>query len=183
VSDDTTPRIPPGTRREIGVFGWLVSSISGRVSGTEPLHLFLTLGRHKRLFLGWLHFAGRMMPGGRLPKHDTELVILRVAHLRGCGYEFDHHVHRGKKAGIGPAEIERLKVGSEADGWTDREQVLLRAAEELTADRDMSDATWDALGRHLDDRLRIELVLLATHYGMLATTITALRIQPDERRH
>jgi hypothetical protein len=33
---------------------------------------------------------------------------------------------------------------------------------------------------HVDEQAAIELVLLATHYEMLATTIAALRI-PDDR--
>ena len=70
-------------------------------AGTSPPNLFLTLGRHRKLFRGWLRFAGRLMPGGKLPRRETELVILRVAHLRSCQYEFDHHVHLGRRAGLG----------------------------------------------------------------------------------
>ncbi|MBV8385841.1 MAG: carboxymuconolactone decarboxylase family protein, partial [Acidimicrobiia bacterium] len=83
-----TPRIAPGDLRDVGVVNWVVSAVSGRVAGTGPPNLFLTLGRNRALFRGWLHFAGRMMPGGKLPRRDTELVILRVAHLRNCEYEF-----------------------------------------------------------------------------------------------
>ena len=177
-----SPRITPGSRRDVGVVGWVVSAVSGRVSGTGPPNLFLTLGRHRRLFRGWLHFAGRLMPGGRLPRRDTELVILRVAHLRGCAYELDHHVHLAARAGIGPADLDRVLAGPEADGWTDRERAVLVAVDELHARRDLTDATWDELSAHLDERARIELVMLVGHYEMLATTIAALRVQPDGRR-
>jgi AhpD family alkylhydroperoxidase len=183
---DTTapvaPRITPGTRRDIGLIGWVVSAVSGRVSGTGPPHLFLTLGRHRRLFRGWLHFAGRLMPGGRLPRRDTELVILRVAHLRGCAYELEHHVHLAARAGLGAAEVERVLIGPDADGWSPREQALLVAVDQLVHQHDLTDAAWDALQAHLDERARIELVMLVGHYEMLATTISALRVQPDQRR-
>ena len=33
-----------------------------------------------------LHFSGKLMPGAKLSRHETEPVILRVAHLRGCQY-------------------------------------------------------------------------------------------------
>ena len=46
------PRIAPGTRRDVGWLGWVVSAVSGRVSGTGPPNLFLTLGRHRALFRG-----------------------------------------------------------------------------------------------------------------------------------
>ena len=164
------PRITPGGRRDIGVIGWVISWVSGRVSGTGPPNLFLTLGRNRKLFKGWLHFAGRLMPGGRLPRRETEMVILRVAHTRECEYEIAHHTHLAKKAGL------------DGSPPTERDQALLTAVDELLATRDMSDAAWATLGRHLDDRERIELLLLVGHYDMLATAINTLRIEPDARR-
>ena len=180
-----TARIPPGTRSDVGLLGWIVSAISGRVSGTAgPPNLFMTLGRHRRLFLGWLHFAGRLMPGGKLPRRETELVILRVALLRDCAYEFDHHTHLGRKAGITTDEVNRLRGGPDADAWSawsPRERAILLAADALHHRRDLSDGEWGELRRHVDQREAIELVMLVGHYEMLATTIAALRIEPDRR--
>lgn len=176
------PRITPGDRSAVGTVNWLISDIAGRVSGTTTPNLFLTLGRHRKLFRGWLRFAGRMMPGGRLPRRDTELVILRVAQLRRCTYELEHHIHLGAKVGIGAAEVERLQIGSHAQGWTARERAILAAVESIHERGDLSDGEFAALADHLDERSVIELVLLVGHYEMLATTIAALRIQPDARR-
>ena len=178
----TTPRIAPGHRRDVGLVNWLISQIAGRATGTSAPNLLLTLGRHRRLFLGWLHFAGRMMPGGRLPRRETELVILRVAHLRGCAYEFDHHVHVGAKAGVDSADVDRLRVGPNAAGWSPREAAMLAAADALHERQDLDDAEFAALAQHLDDREVIELVMLVGHYEMLATAIAALGVQPDRRR-
>ena len=60
--------------------------------------------------------------------------------------------------------------------------MLLRAVDQLHEQQDLDDATWGALEVHLDERQRIELVMLVGHYEMLATAIAALRIQPDARR-
>lgn len=178
----TTPRITPGSRREVGLVNWTVSQVSGRVTGTTPPNLFLTLGRHRKLFRGWLRFAGRLMPGGTLPRRETELVILRVAHRRDCHYEFDHHVRLGRRAGVTAADVERLTAGPADGGWTPRERAMLLAVDMLVRDHDIDDETWAELTSHLDTRGAIELCLLASHYDMLATTIAALRIQPDQPR-
>lgn len=175
-------RIAPGDRRQVGLLTTLVAQVSGRVIGTTPPNLFLVLGRHRKLFRGWLRFAGRLMPGGTLPRADTELVILRVAQLRRCDYELAQHRRLARRAGLTDVEIERAFAGPDADGWTDRQRTLLRAVDELHRERDLSDATWSDLRRHLDDRGSIELVLLAGHYEMLATAITALRVPPDAPR-
>ena len=59
---------------------------------------------------------------------------------------------------------------------------MLRTVDTLVRDHAVDDDTWAALTAHLDDRGAIELCLLAAHYEMLATTIAALRIQPDAPR-
>jgi AhpD family alkylhydroperoxidase len=173
------PRIEPGGRAELGPVSWAIAQIAGRVTGGRPPNLFLTLGRHPALFRGWLRFAGRLMPRGKLPRRETELVILRVADVRECRYEHEHHLRLGRRAGLSDAEIARVAGGPAAEGWAPREQAVLDATDELLADGDVADETWSRLSGLLDTRELIELVLLVGHYEMLAKTIKTLRIQPD----
>lgn len=176
-------RIEPGTWREVGPLVAGFARVAGRVQGTEPPAVFLTLGRHRRLFWGWLHFAGRLMPGGRLSRRESELVILRVAARRGSSYELTQHRRLGRRAGLGRDEIAGIEAGSlDLPGLSARERLLLQAADALLADHDLSDALWGALGDHFDDRERIEIVLLAGHYAMLATALHVLRVEPDRPR-
>ncbi|MDT0306060.1 carboxymuconolactone decarboxylase family protein [Streptomyces sp. DSM 44917] len=178
----STPRIAPGGRRELGVLLWAFSRVSGRVAGTAPPALFLTLGHNRRLFKGWLRFASRLMPRGTLPRRESELIILRVAHLRSCAYEFEHHVRLGRRAGVTAADVERVVAGPQAEGWTERESTLLAAVDSLDARQDLDDAAWAALRAHLAEPQAVEFLLLVGHYQMLATTITTLRLEPDPER-
>lgn len=177
-----TARITPGRRAEVGVLTWVIAQVSGRVTGTTPPNLFLVLGRHRRLFRGWLRFASRLMPRGTLPRREAELVILRVGHLRTCEYEIAQHERLGRQAGLTADELARVAEGASAPGWTPREAAILTAADELHHDQDLSDHVWARLRGHLDERSTIELVLLVAHYEMLATTIAALRIPTDRPR-
>ncbi|SFQ04043.1 MULTISPECIES: carboxymuconolactone decarboxylase family protein [Actinomadura] len=178
----TSPRATPGSRRDVGLVNWLICRVAGRATGTgRPPNLFLTLARSRGLFRGWLWFAGRLMPGGTLPRRETELVILRVAHLRDCRYEFDHHVRLARRAGLHDRDIERVEEGPRALGWTPRERALLIATDRLHTERDLDDETWIRLRAVLTEAECVELTMLATHYEMLATVITALRVQPDRR--
>ena len=170
------------SRGRIGLIAWVLAHGGGRQARSGPLNLFLTLGRHRKLFRGWIHFAGRLMPGGSLPRRESELVILRVAHLRACAYEQAHHVRLGRRAGLSTDEIERVTAGPDAAGWSSRERLLLRAVDELHSTQDLSDPTWAGLRTELSETDAIELVMLAGHYEMLATAIAALRIQPDPPR-
>jgi AhpD family alkylhydroperoxidase len=177
-----TPRIAPGQRKDVGLFAWGFGQLAGRVSRTNPPNLFLTMARQRKLFRGWLFFAGRLMPGGSLPRRDTELLILRVAHLRGCAYEFEHHVRLGKRAGVTAADVERVQKGPDADGWSARERALVGAADELVLERRLDDPAWAALREHLDEPQAVEFLLLVGHYDMLATFLLTLGVQPDRHR-
>ena len=164
--------------------GWSVrafAAVAGRVTGTEPPAVFLTLGRNRRLFWGWLHFAGTLMPGGRLPRRETELVILRVATLCGSDYELTQHRRLGRRAGLSADEVERVQAPV-VEGFGGRDTLLLRAVDELHGTRDLGDELWAELAGELDEPTLVELVMLVGHYEMLATTLGTLRVRPDRPR-
>ena len=145
-----TPRIPPGDRDRIGRLNQLVAQALGYVAGTNP------------------------------PRLDTELLILRTAHQCHCDYEWQHHVRLGAEAGLTEADVERVRQGPAAPGWTPRQATLLQAADELLSAREVSDPTWDRLATYLSDADIIEFCLLVGHYEMLAMTLNTLRVQPDQ---
>ena len=162
---------------------YAIARAIGAATGGPPPHVFTTLARHRRLFRRWLRFAGALMPGGRLPRPDTELLILRVAHNTSCDYEWGHHERLGRQAGLAAEEIERVREGPAAEGWSARRRVLLRAADELHADRRIGDETWMELRPLLSDEQLIELCMLVGHYEMLAMTLNSLGVEPDPAPH
>ncbi|QNG19924.1 carboxymuconolactone decarboxylase family protein [Rhodococcus triatomae] len=172
-------RITPGRFGQLGPINWVVWRVLSVAARAEDAHLFSTLGRTRGLFRGWLHYSGTLMPGGRISRHETELIILRVAHLRDCAYEMDHHVRLGRRAGVTPEILDRVLTGPDAPGWSDRHRVILAAVDELVASKDLDDPAWNRLAEYFDDRRLIEFCLLVTQYDGLATTIGTLRIERD----
>ncbi|MFC9787431.1 carboxymuconolactone decarboxylase family protein [Rhodococcus sp. NPDC127528] len=175
-------RITPGRLRELGPINWLLWQVLSAASGTRDAQLFSTLGRTKGTFRGWLHFGAGLMPGGRISRHETELVILRVAHLRGCDYEMDHHIRLGRRAGVDAALLARVLAGPAAPGWSERHRALLTAVDELIATKNLGDEAWAALAAHFDERRMVEFVLLVGQYDMLATSIATLGVRRDTFR-
>ncbi len=136
------------------------------------------------MFWSWLLFAGSMMPGGRLGRRETELVILRVATLSGSEYELTQH--RSTRPPRWPHRRRgrpgRLPARTHA-GWSDGDRLLLRVADELHATEDLADATWtEPCARRTTSGCCLELVMLVGHYRMLATALTTLRVAPDRAR-
>jgi AhpD family alkylhydroperoxidase len=179
-----TPRIEPGTRAQTGIVNALIVRVIGLAGGTAgPPGLFTTLARHRRLFRPWLRFAGRLMPGGKLPRADSELVILRVAHLCGCAYEWGHHERIALRFGLTTADVERVRDGAGGQGWSARQTAILAAVDELHATRTLADPGWQALrDAGLGPTELIELPMLVGHYEMLAMTLNALAVEPDRFR-
>jgi AhpD family alkylhydroperoxidase len=172
-------RIAAGGLAELGVVNWVIWRALSRAAGTPNAHLFSTLGRQRRLFRGWLRFSARLMPGGSISRHETEIVILRVAHLRQCAYEMDHHTRIGKRVGVNDETLQRILEGPSSPGWNDRHRALLTAVDALVRDKDIGDAEWAALDAHYSEPQLIELCMLVGQYEMLATSIRALRIERD----
>ncbi|WP_137726448.1 carboxymuconolactone decarboxylase family protein [Prescottella subtropica] len=179
--DGTTPRIRPGRLRELGPLNWATWRVLSLGSGTKDAKLFSTLGRTGGLFRGWLHYSGVLMllPGTKLTRFEIEVVVLRVAHLRDCRYEMDHHLRLGRRAGVTPQILGRILDGPDHPDWSPRFRAMLAAADRLVTTDAIDDATWSVLAEHLDERRLVEFCLLVTQYDGLATTIGALRIQPD----
>jgi AhpD family alkylhydroperoxidase len=173
------PRVAPGTSSEIGRVNAGLVGLLGLATGGAPPNVFTTLARHRGLFRRWLWFAGGLMPGGTLPRDESELLILRVAHLTGCDYEWHHHERLGQRAGLSVEEIARVREGAAAPGWSPRRALLLAAADELHRDGRIGDALWEDLRGELDEVGLIELCLLVGHYEMLAMTLRSLDVQPD----
>lgn len=174
------PRILPGTRREIGVLNRSIARVLGVAAGGPPPNIFTTLGKHRRLFLQWLVFAGGLMPGGALPRRETELLILHVARHMDSHYEWVHHLRLGKKAGVTDSDIAHIHAATLSDGnFSARERAMLHAATEFMDHPAVRDEAWEALQAHLNEKELIEFCLLVGHYQMLAKTLNSLGVPLD----
>ncbi|BBX47888.1 carboxymuconolactone decarboxylase family protein [Mycobacterium cookii] len=173
-------RIPAGGFRELGPINWVLAKSAARTVRAPRMHLFATLGQHKRLFLAMMPFSALLLRG-RLPQVDTELVILRVAHLRGSEYELQHHRWMGRRRGLDDHTQELIFAWPDTSGGdlTDRQKTLLRATDEFILNRAISPEVWQQLSSHLDKRQIIEFCMLAGQYDSLAATMSALQIPLD----
>jgi alkylhydroperoxidase family enzyme len=177
----TEPRIAPGTPRQIGRLNGVIVHILALGTGGVPANIFTTLARHRGLFRRWLMFAAGLMPGGRLPRADGELLILRTARNCSCEYEWRHHERIGRAVGLSAEQVATLADPTpDVRVWPgERQRLLIRAADQLHARQAIDDALWQSLTGVLDERELIELCMLVGHYAMLAMTLNALAVQPD----
>ena len=74
-------------------------------------------------------------------------------------------------------EFERVTQGSRATGWSEHEEAILRATEELFGSAMISDATWEVLSRRFNSRQLIELPVVVGQYQAAAFYQNSLRLR------
>ena len=152
----------------------------GKVGGGRVLNIFRTLAHAPKAltaFLGWGNYI--LSKRNALSPRDRELVILRTGFNCRAGYEWTQHKRIGLDCGLSAEEIERIKSGPDADGWTDLDRAMLRATDELTSDHFVTDATWAALAP-LGDKGRMDLVLTVGQYTQVSMILNSFGVQVEQ---
>ena len=137
------------------------------------LAILRTLAHDEPLLAPFLGWAAALAGRGALSRRDSELLALRAAARSRSAYEWGHHSEYARTAGLSEAEIARAAEGPGADGWSERDRLLLRAADELHGAQRLEDTTWAALRALFSDAQLVEIPLVVGHYTMLSMLANA----------
>jgi alkylhydroperoxidase family enzyme len=166
-SSETRERLESTVRR--------VAGLEGRAP-SRPLPILTVIARHPTLLGPFLEFTGTLATRGALSRRDSELLALRAAWNCRSAFEWGHHVHYARAAGIGDEEIARVAQREISPAWSVKERALLAAADELHVRQRISDATWAALARGFDEAQRVEIPFVVGQYTMLSMVAESLGV-------
>lgn len=155
------PPVPPGPDRPKG------------------LNLLGTFAHHPALTGAYHVFMAQVLYSSTLTPRHRELLILRVAAVRGAEYEWAQHVFLAMDAGLGRDEIAAVRDGVSL-GWPAVEAALLTAVDELLRDARITDATWQALAADLSEQQLFDLVFTVGAYDVLAMALRSFGVQLDD---
>jgi 4-carboxymuconolactone decarboxylase len=172
------PRIPPVEEPDEEQEELLAKTLMG--PDGQPLNVFKTLAHRPRLLRRVNALGGYFMAHGAIPMRERELVILRVAARAGSGYEIGQHRWIAAKAGLTAEEIDAAADPAREQPFTDDELALLALADELAATDTISDALWERLGNRWSDDERLELLVLAGFYRLLAGVLNGAGVELDD---
>ena len=139
-----------------------------------------TLAHHPELTRAFHTFDGHILFASAISVRQRELIVLRVAALRDCEYEWKQHVVQGSDAGISREEIDRVAQGPDAPEWGALERAILRAVDELVRDAFVDDETWSVLAAELDTHQLMDLVFTVGCYDLIAMFFKAVGVQVDD---
>ena len=151
-----------------------------RADRPKGLNVLGTLAHHPKLTAAYHVFNGQVQFGTTLTQRQRELLVLRVAVVRDCEYEWAQHAVIAGDVGLSAEEIGRVPQGPDAAGWSVLDAALLRAADELVESARISDATWSALRDELEVPQVMDVIFTVGAYETLAMFIRSVDMDLDE---
>jgi alkylhydroperoxidase family enzyme len=168
------PRLDPLEIDEID------GEVRARFGDGKILNIFRTLAHHPKLMTRWLVFGNHILAKNSLSARDRELAILRTGWQCQAEYEWAQHAEIALHSDISPEEIERICQGPDAEGWSEKEVALLRAADELVDDAFITDETWNALSAFYNKQQLMDLVFTVGQYNLVSMALNTLGVQLEE---
>jgi 4-carboxymuconolactone decarboxylase len=153
--------------------------IEPELANGPVLNLFATMLQHPKLYGPRRQFGSYLQRGSLLDARTRELLIMRTAALLRSEYVWGHHVRYAHEAGLSDQEIVGIQQGPVTQ-WSEKEQALLRAADELRREAFVTNETWATLSRHYDTQRLIEIIYTVGGYTMtaLATNSFGIQLEP-----
>ena len=146
-------------------------------SPMEPLVLFRTLLVHPQLSSRMRALGSGILGHGLIEPREREIVILRTCARCGTEYEWGvHAVAFGNLVGLTQSQINATVRDCEA-GWSERDRLLIRLADELYETDTIGDDLWQELAGIWPAPELLELIVIAGWYRTLSYFIKAARLQ------
>jgi len=146
------------------------------------LNLYRVLAHSPRAARSLNTLARFIRDGSRLDPRSRELAILQVSYLTRSAWGFSHHVRIGREVGLSDEEIRAVadETAGRASGLDPLAKAVLRGAREMTLDLAMSEATFVALKRGLDNERLTDLVVTISFYNGLVRVLETMRVDVEE---
>jgi AhpD family alkylhydroperoxidase len=139
-----------------------------------------TLATHPELTRAYHTFNGHLLFATSLTPRQRELLILRVAAVRDCAYEWAQHVVLAADAGLSDDEIARIADGPGTEVWSPLEGAMLAAVDQLLAGARIAADTWAALADELAVEQLMDLVFTVGAYETLAMALLSFGVELDD---
>ncbi|RAJ66479.1 AhpD family alkylhydroperoxidase [Streptomyces sp. Amel2xB2] len=125
---------------------------------------------------GWNSLLAAVREHSSLPADIRELAILRVAALNGAPYEWRAHEPVARAAGFTDAQLAALHEGGDVSPLSPRQRAVLDYTDAMTRQVTVSEAVFDALRAHFDDRGIVELTATVGTYNLVSRFLVALEV-------
>ena len=144
---------------------WPESLAASKGGFATGLNVYRTMAHHPDLLAAWAPLRAHVVTNPSLTPDQSEVVILRTGHRLGAAYEWAHHVHRGRKIGMGDARI--ASIAGPLAAMTAADATLARAVDDLFDTRRLSPASQQSLVDLVGAQGMFDLIATVGFYSVL----------------
>ena len=112
----------------------------------------------------------------KLTLREKEIIILRTSWLYKSEYEYVQHLILGARAGLSETDFQRIQEGANAEGWADKDALLIQVVDDLHRLAKVSPTTWQQLDQHYDHQQVLDMICLVGYYETLAKAVSSFDI-------
>ena len=152
-----------------------VTNASGQV-----LNIFSTFARRPAGLKAFLEWGLYILQKTEMSAREREILILRTGHRCDSGYEFHQHTRIGLRSGLTEQDIEALQTPSGEGQWSDKEALLVKAADELFEDRFLGTETWEGLATHYSQEQLMDIVFVVCQYTQVSMLLNSFGVQLEK---
>lgn len=144
------------------------------------LNVYNTMANHPPLLQAWMPLRQHVVVNSSLNSRVRELLILRHARNTGTDYEWQHHVIRGKQAGITDEEIEKIQQTLDVSSWSGMDAALLLAVDELNEQHKISELTWQELVKYFSKQQMLDIIATVGMYTTLTYIVKSCGVALED---
>jgi uncharacterized peroxidase-related enzyme len=160
------PRVEPVSRESLAEFEPFFAMVE-QVMGFVP-NSMLTMGRSPDLLRAFGGLSAAVLVGSSLDPGLRQLIAFVSSNASGCRYCQAHTSHSAERAGVDAQKIESAFEYETSDLFTDAERAALRLAQYASlVPNEATDAHFDALREHFDEKQIVEIVAVISLFGWL----------------
>jgi 4-carboxymuconolactone decarboxylase len=156
----------------------LPTELQEAVTNRGSLNVYRMIMHSPGLAPGFLEMASALLQANSLPAHWRELVILRVGHVYGAGYEVHHHQNIARWVGLSDTAIAAAATGV-TDGLPDEETAILTWTDRLLVDHGLHGDEREAALQVLTVNQLADLVLTVGFYQLVCNFLNTFNVTTD----
>ena len=150
-------------------------------NGARVINLFKALANSPTtILLNVIRLGNAVIGRTELSPKLRELTILRVAKISGSQYEWQQHVAIALEVGASQGQLDAISDWRNSSEFNDEERAVLQYVDEVAKKVSVTDRTFNALKKFLNDQTIVELTVTIGYYGMLARVLVPLQVEVDE---
>lgn len=154
-----------------------------RTTPGGKLNIFRLHAHAPTVFPGYSEMAMAIFTALDVPPLERELVVLIVAKVEECAYEWAQHAQIAASMGIPGEKIAAIEAGNfTASVFSEREKALFEFARQTIKNVRVDDRAYNAVASFYTHRQIVELLFTIGSYMMLARVMEVAEIELDAVR-